>query len=255
MDREHQQEVQDNPGTTATGPLVIQGGEQVAKPGVIPRTTFLSGKAKQEQALHKRRAEEDLEELEAGQLSDEAGSDPSSSSQSKSNEPSAGPMSEASEELVPDESMLTDLLSARGPPTLRKPEFEDVGTGSKIPKMDSPTKRYPPYSVGMVYAHNDEELPEPELEPEELWEDSDDGSDQEQDLFGDEDSGPPSVTDQELRDLDRKAMETEIERLIAMKAVQRISLSEIEKEENQGTESEEREREHRNQMAYDQVCV
>ena len=67
------------------------------------------------------------------------------------------------------------------------------GTGSKIPKVDSPTKRYPPFSVGMVYEHNDEELTEPDLEPGEIWEDSEYGSDQEQDLFGDEDSGPPNA--------------------------------------------------------------
>ena len=136
--------------------------------------------------------------------------------------------------------MASDLLSARGPPTLRKPEFEEVGTGSKIPKVDSPTKRYPPFSVGMVYEHNDEELPEPDLEPGEIWEDSEYGSDQEQDLFGDEDSGPPNLPDEELKDLDRKAMVTEIDRLIAMQAVQRTALSEIEKEEK--TEGE-RERE------------
>ena len=134
-------------------------------------------------------------------------------------------------------------LSARGPPTLRKTEFEEVGTGSKIPKIDSPTKRYPPFSVGMVDEHNDEELPEPDLESCELWEDSECGSDQEQDLFGDEDSGPPSLSDQEIRDLDRKAMVTEIDRLIAMQAVQRTALREIEKEEKTGTESEESERE------------
>ena len=137
--------------------------------------------------------------------------------------------------------MASELLSARGPPTLRKPEFEEVGTGSKIPKIDSPTKRYPPFSVGMVYEHNDEELPEPDLEPGEIWEDSEYGSDQEQDLFGDEDSGPPNLSEEEIRDLDRKAMVTEIDRLIAMQAVQRTALSELEKEETKGTESEERE--------------
>ena len=151
-------------------------------------------------------------------------------------------MSEASEELLPDSAMASDLLSARGPPTLRKPEFEEVGTGSKIPKVDSPTKRYPPFSVGMVYEHNDEELPEPDLEPGEIWEDSEYGSDQEQDLFGDEDSGPPNLSEEEIRDLDRKAMVTEIDRLIAMQAVQRTALSEIEKEEKTEGEREERER-------------
>ncbi|OLP75365.1 hypothetical protein AK812_SmicGene44851 [Symbiodinium microadriaticum] len=88
----------------------------------------------------------------------------------------------------------------------------------------SETVRYPPFSVGMVYEHNDEELPEPDLEPGEIWEDSEYGSDQEQDLFGDEDSGPPNLSDEEIRDLDRKAMVTEIDRLIAMQAVQRNSI-------------------------------
>ncbi|CAE7820173.1 unnamed protein product [Symbiodinium sp. CCMP2456] len=87
---------------------------------------------------------------------------------------------------------------------------------------------------GMVFEHNDEELPEPDLEPDEFWPDSDYGSDQEDDIFGNEDSGPPSLTDQELRDLDRKAMVTEIDRLIAMQAVQRIALSEIQKQDGTG---------------------
>ena len=160
-----------------------------------------------------------------------------------SQEQATGAMSEASEELLPDSSMASEILSARGPPTLREPEFEEgEGTGSKNPKIDSPTKRYPPFSVGMVYEHNDEELPEPDLESGELWEDSEYKSDQEQDLFCDEDSGPPSLSDQELRDLDRKAMVTEIDRLIAMQAVQRTALSEIEKEENIRTESGEKAR-------------
>ena len=236
-----QQQLQDIP-RTSSGPLVIQGGDHSARPGVVPRRTHLSAKAKQQQALHKRKAEEDLEELEAAQSSDEAGTDPSSSSQAMSQEQQqTGPMSEASEELLPDSAMASELLSARGPPTLRKPEFEEVGTGSKIPKVDSPTKRYPPFSVGMVYEHNDEELPEPDLEPGEIWEDSEYGSDQEQDLFGDEDSGPPNLSDEEIKDLDRKAMVTEIDRLIAMQAVQRTALSEIEKEEKTEGEREEKE--------------
>ena len=89
--------------------------------------------------------------------------------------------------------------------------------------------------------HNDEELPEPDLEPGEIWEDSEYGSDQEQDLFGDEDSGPPNLPDEEIKDLDRKAMVTEIDRLIAMQAVQRTALSEIEKEEKTEGEREEKE--------------
>ena len=44
------------------------------------------------------------------------------------------------------------------------------------------------------------------------------------DLFGDEEKGPPSLSDQELRNLDRKAMVTEIDRLMAMNAVQRTQL-------------------------------
>ena len=237
-----QQQLQDIPRIASAGPLVIQGGDHSARPGVVPRRTHLSAKAKQQQALHKRKAEEDLEELEAAQSSDEAGADPSSSSQAMSQEQQqTGPMSEASEELLPDSAMASELLSARGPPTLRKPEFEEVGTGSKIPKVDSPTKRYPPFSVGMVYEHNDEELPEPDLEPGEIWEDPEDGPDQEQDLFGDEDSGPPNLPDEEIRDLDRKAMVTEIDRLIAMQAVQRTALSEIEKEEKTEGEREEKE--------------
>ena len=237
-----QQQLQDIPRIASAGPLVIQGGDHSARPGVVPRRTHLSAKAKQQQALHKRKAEEDLEELEAAQSSDEAGTDPSSSSQAMPQEQQqTGPMSEASEELLPDSAMASELLSARGPPTLRKPEFEEVGTGSKIPKVDSPTKRYPPFSVGMVYEHNDEELPEPDLEPGEIWEDSEYGSDQKQDLFGDEDSGPPNLPDEEIRDLDRKAMVTEIDRLIAMQAVQRTTLSEIEKEEKTAGEREEKE--------------
>ena len=56
-----------------------------------------------------------------------------------------------------------------------------------------------------------------------------------------EDSGPPNLPDEEIRDLDRKAMVTEIDRLIAMQAVQRTALSEIEKEEKTEGEREERE--------------
>ena len=56
----------------------------------------------------------------------------------------------------------------------------------------------------MVCEHNDEKLPEPDLEPGEIWEDSEYGSDQGQDLFGDEHLGPPNLPDEEIRDLDRK---------------------------------------------------
>ena len=60
-------------------------------------------------------------------------------------------------------------------------------------------------------------------------------------FFGDEDSGPPNLSEEEIRDLDRKAMVTEIDRLIAMQAVQRTALSEIEKEEKTEGEREEKE--------------
>ena len=98
-----QQQLQDIPKISSAGPLVIQGGDHSSRPGVIPRRTHLSAKAKQQQALHKRKAEEDLEELEAAQSSDEAASDPCTSSHAMSQEQQqTGPMSEASEELLPD---------------------------------------------------------------------------------------------------------------------------------------------------------
>ena len=140
--------VQDVP--PAAGPVVIQGGDPAAKQGPT-RTTYLEGKARKEQAAHKRKAEEELEQEHLDTNQDEAGSDPSSSSSSKEMEAASD------EELIPDSSMASELISARAPPQLRKLEFEDIGTGSKIPKVESPQKRYPPFNVGRVFEHNDEE--------------------------------------------------------------------------------------------------
>ena len=124
--------------------------------------------------------------------------------------------------------MASELLSARAPPQLRKLEFEEVGTGSKIPKIDSPTKRYPPFNVGRVLEHNDEELPEPDLGTDEIfWEDTYElGDSDDEDLVRNEDSGPPELTEEQLQELDREAMATEINRLTEMQAVARKPLQE-----------------------------
>ena len=178
------QPVQDLP---PAGPVVIQGGDTAARQGPA-RTTYLEGKARKEQAAQKRKAEEELEQEYPDTNQDEAGSDPSSSSSPKE-------MDAASEEeLIPDNAMASELLSARAPPQLRKLEFEEVGTSSKIPKTDSPTKRYPPFNVGRVYEHNDEELPEPDLGTDGIfWEDtySELGDSDDEDLFRDGDQGLP----------------------------------------------------------------
>ena len=123
------------------------------------------------------------------------------------------PQKPGSQELIPDSAMASELLSATGPAPLRKLELEDVGTGSKIPKMDSPSKRYPPFNVGRVFEHNDEELPEEILGADDIfWEDSysDIGDSDGEDLFRNEDAGPPEVTESQLQELDREAMLTEI---------------------------------------------
>ena len=135
--------------------------------------------------------------------------------------------------------MASELLSARAPPELRKLEFEEVGTGSKIPKVDSPTKRYPPFNVGRVFEHNDEELPEPDLGTDEIfWEDtySELGDSDDEDLFRNEDSGPPELTEEQLQELDRKAIVTEINRLTEMQAVARKPLQELQRVEERETE-------------------
>ena len=137
--------------------------------------------------------------------------------------------------------MASDLLSARGPAPLRKLEFEDVGEGSKIPKMDSPSKRYPPFNVGRVFEHNDEELPEADFGADDIfWEDSysDIGDSDDEDLFRNEDAGPPEVTESKLQELDREAMLTEINRLTAMKALARKPLQELEREEERENQEE-----------------
>ena len=199
------------------GPGATQGGDTSARQGPT-RTTYLEGKARKEQAAQKRKEEEELEQEYPDTNQDEAGSDPSSSSSPKEMD------AVSEEELIPDNAMASELLSARAPPQLRKLEFEEVGTSSKIPKTDSPTKRYPPFNVGRVYEHNDEELPEPDLGTDDIfWEDtySELGDSDDEDLFRNEDSGPPELTEEQLQELDREAMATEINRLTEMKAVAR----------------------------------
>ena len=230
------QPVQDLP--PAAGPVVIQGGDPAARQGPT-RTTYLEGKARKEQAAHKRKAEEELEQEHLDTNQDEAGSDPSSSSSSKEMEAASD------EELIPDSSMASELISARAPPQLRKLEFEDVGTGSKIPKVESPQKRYPPFSVGRVFEHNDEELPEPDLGADDIfWEDtySDLGDSDDEDLFRNEDSGPPELAEEQLQELDREAMATEVDRLTEMKAVVRKTLQELERTEERERERQKTER-------------
>ena len=241
---EQDQAVQDKPSgpQSQSEAVVIQGGDSGEKPGpVIPRTTYLAGKAKQHQAAQKRKAEQDLEEAEHEAASDVLSSDPSSSSSPQEKELGMDVSDGGeSEELLPDSAMLSELLTARGPPQLRKAQFEDVGTGSKIPKLDSPTKKYPPFNVGRVFEHNDEELPEAGTD-DIFWEDtySEIGdSDEEQDIFTSEDAGPPELSEEELRVLDREAMVTEIDRLKDMKAVDRVPLQELEREEERGENCE-----------------
>ncbi|OLP88204.1 hypothetical protein AK812_SmicGene30497 [Symbiodinium microadriaticum] len=97
------------------------------------------------------------------------------------------------------------------------------------------------FGESLMVLVNRKNLPAPLVEPPPL-EDSEAGiivQDLELNkIFGDEDSGPPNLSDEEIRDLDRKAMVTEIDRLIAMQAVQRTALSEIEKEEKTDRETQ-----------------
>ena len=123
--------------------------------------------------------------------------------------------------------------------------MKKVGTGSQIPKVDSPTKRYPPFNVGRVFEHNDEELPEPDLGTDEIfWEDtySELGDSDDEDLFRNEDSGPPELTEEQLQELDREAMVTEINRLTEMQAVARKLLQELQRVEERERERDRRRR-------------
>ena len=132
-----------------------------------------------------------------------------------------------SQELIHDRAMASDLLTARGPAPLRKQEFE----------IESPSsKRYPPFNVGRVFEHNDEELPEADF-GDIFWEDSGTESDDE-DLFRNEDAGPPEVTQEQLEELDREAMLTEINRLTEMRALARKPLEELEREEERANQEE-----------------
>ena len=139
---EQDQAVQDKtPGPQSQSEaVVIQGGDSGEKPGpVIPRTTYLAGKAKQHQAAQKRKAEQDLEEAELEAASDVLSSDPSSSSSPQEKEPGMDVSDGGeSEELLPDRAMLSELLTARGPPQLRKAQLEQVPRSrSWIPQLRS----------------------------------------------------------------------------------------------------------------------
>ena len=204
------------------GPVVIQGGDAGTRQGPT-RTTCLEGKARKEQAEYKRKATNILTQTKMKQ-------------EQIHRHRAMDAVSEAgSQELIPDSAMASDLIAARGPAPVRKLEFEDVGTGSKFPKMDSPSKRYPPFSgVGRVFEHNDEELPEADVGADDIfWEESysDIGDSDDEDLFRNEDAGPPEITESQLQELDREAMLTEINRLTAMKALARKPLQELEREE------------------------
>ena len=121
---------------------------------------------------------------------------------------------------------------------------------------------HPPFNVGRVFEHNDEELPEPDLGADDtFWEDtyselgdSDDedlfrnedsgppelGDSDDEDLFRNEDSGPPELAEEQLQELDREAMATEVNRLTEMKAVVRKTLQELERTEERETEDGEK---------------
>ena len=86
---EQDQAVQDGAPAAPAGPPVIQGGDSGTRAVTgLPRTTYLEGRAKQQQALHRGKAEQELEEpeqIDTGHMSAEAGSDPTSSRNSSSN--------------------------------------------------------------------------------------------------------------------------------------------------------------------------
>ena len=113
---EQDQAVQDGAPAAPAGPPVIQGGDSGTRAVTgPPRTTYLEGRAKQQQALHKGKAEQELEEpeqIDTGHMSAEAGSDPTSSRNSSSNRQGTEAMAEASEELLPDSAMASELLAA-----------------------------------------------------------------------------------------------------------------------------------------------
>ena len=55
-------------------------------------------------------------------------------------------------------------------------------------------------------------------------------------MFRNEDSGPPELTEEQLQELDRKAIVTEINRLTEMQAVARKPLQELQRVEERETE-------------------
>ena len=57
-------------------------------------------------------------------------------------------------------------------------------------------------------------------------------------MFRNEDSGPPELTEEQLQELDREAMATEINRLTEMKAVARKPLQELQRVEERERQTE-----------------
>ena len=87
-----------------------------------------------------------------------------------------------------------------------------------------------------------------------FWEDtySELGDSDDEDLFRNEDSGPPELAEEQLQELDREAMATEVNRLTEMKAVVRKTLQELERNRRERNRRR-REEQPRNQVAYNQV--
>ena len=168
---------------------VIAGGASTPKPlgTVTPRNTNLHAMAKKAKEQEQLQAEPAAPEwIDPGP--DEAGSDATPTSQ-LSHLQNRGPESDeaGSDSMSTDqekqESQGSELLLPRAPAAVRKHEYEDVGTSSKIPRTDeSPKRKFPPFNAGRVFEHNDEPLPEPGLD-DICWEDtySDIGDEEEED--------------------------------------------------------------------------
>ena len=151
-DPSQEQQIQDGPVGATAGPLVIQGGDRSSKPGVVPMKTYLS-KAKQQQACTKGKLKRNLKNLKQANFQ---------TKRVLTRHPQAKPCPRTKEQVqclkhqrnfFQTPLWLANFFPQEAQPRLRKPEFEDLGTGRKIPKLDSPTKSCPPFSVGMVYEH------------------------------------------------------------------------------------------------------
>ena len=163
MDSEPSEEqIQDAPGTTTSGPLVIQGGDHSSRPGVVQKNTCQT-KPSNSRPFTNKKQKKNLRNSKQDnfQMKQVATRRPRAKTchrnewQARCRKPQKN--------FSQTQPWLANFFPREALQPLRKTEFEDVGTGSKIPKIDSPTRRYPPFSVGMVYEHNDEELPEPDL--------------------------------------------------------------------------------------------